>query len=898
VVSAERPDPDALLTRVQDEEARQRRGKLKAFFGAAAGVGKTYAMLEAARAQRAEGVDVVVGYVETHGRAEADALLVGLEVLPPRAVEYRGATLRELDLDAALSRRPTVILIDELPHTNAPGSRHPKRWQDVLELLDAGINVYTTVNVQHMESLNDVVAKITGVVVRETVPDSVFDQADEVELIDLPPDDLLQRLKEGKVYLPAQAQEAVENFFRKGNLIALRELALRSTAERVDAQMRVYMREHAIGTVWPAAERLLVLVGPSPFAPRLVRTAKRMADGFGGEWIAAYVETRAHLTLPPEARDRVVQTLRLAEQLGAETVTLTGSRMSDEILAFAHAKNVTKLIVGKPSRPFWKRLLMGSIVDTLVEGSGDIDVYVTSGEPETAAPAARRRPTLTLARDWRGYGEALAMVALATGVAWLMFPYFALSNLIMAYLLGVIVVATRNGRGPSLVASILSVAAFDFFFVPPYFTFAVSDTQYLVTFAVMLVVALVISGLAVRIRTQADAARQREQRTGALYAMSRQLAGTRGVDALLTIAARHIREVFRSQVVMLIPDEAGRPASRAAVPDQFEVDANDVAVACWAFEHRQPAGLGTATLPGASALYVPLIASQGPVGVLGVRPAEAHALDAPEQLHQLETFANQTALAIERALLAEEAQDAGIRIETERLRSSLLSSVSHDLRTPLATITGAVTTILDNGSGLDASTRQGLLESVREEAERLNRLVQNLLEMTRLESGALQLHREWHPLEEVVGAALSRLGQRLAGRRVTTRVPRDLPLVAIDDVLIEQVLVNLLDNALKYTPAGTPINILATATDAALTVEVADHGPGLPAGEEDRIFEKFYRGQPAGGRGAGLGLAICQGIVQAHGGRIWAQNLPEGGVAFLFTLPITDSPPAVVTPDA
>jgi two-component system, OmpR family, sensor histidine kinase KdpD len=895
VVSTDRPDPEALLAHIKAEEARQRRGKLKIFLGAAAGVGKTYSMLEAVREQKADGIDAVVGYVETHGRAETDALLEGLEILPPRMVDYRGTALREFDLDGALARHPGLILVDELAHTNAPGLRHAKRWQDVVELLDAGINVYTTMNVQHLETLNDVVAKITGVVVRETVPDSVFEQADEVELIDLPPDELLERFKDGKVYMPEQAQEAVKHFFRKGNLIALRELALRRTAERVDAQMRVYMHEHAIGKAWPTAERLLVCISPGPESARLVRAAKRMADRLGAPWVAAYVESPGQLRLPAEVRDRVTQTLRLAEQLGAETVRLPGEKMSEAILRFAHDRNVTKIVVGKPRRRLWTRILIGSIVDALVQGSGDIDIYVISAEREQhgvpPAPLARR----AIPSDWAPYGWATAVVALATGAAWLTLPYFELANLVMLYLLGLVVVATRYGRGPSLVASILSVAALDFFFVPPVFTFAVSDVKYLFTFVVMLVVGLVTSSLAARIRTQAEAARLREQRTAALYAMSRELASTRGVDKLLTIAMRHISEVFRSQVVVLLPGAGGALVS--AEGGQFPVDSNELGVSKWVHEHHQPAGLGTSTLPGAAALYLPLQAPRGPVGVLGVRPADPHSLDSPDQLHQLETFANQTALAIERAQLADEAQQTQVRMETERLRNSLLSSVSHDLRTPLATITGAATTILENGAKLNERTRQGLLESVREEAERLNRLVQNLLEMTRLESGALQLRREWHPLEEVIGAALSRLGKELGDRRVETRVPPDLPLVPLDDVLIEQVLVNLLDNAVKYTPGGSPLRIMATSTGEAITVEVADHGPGLPRGEEDRVFEKFYRAIP-GGRGAGLGLAICQGIVKAHGGNIWAQNLPEGGVAFLFTLPLAGKPPASVPADA
>jgi two-component system, OmpR family, sensor histidine kinase KdpD len=889
-MSDRRPDPETLLTAVQEQQALEKRGRLKIFFGAAAGVGKTYSMLEAAREKRADGADVVVGYVEPHGRPETEALVADLPAVAPRVVEYRGTALRELDLDAVLARRPALVLVDELAHTNAPGSRHAKRWQDVIELLDAGVDVYSTVNVQHVESLNDVVAKITGVVVRETIPDSVFDRADEVELIDLPPDDLLERLHEGKVYVPATAEEALRNFFRKGNLIALRELALRRTAERVDAQMRTYMRDHTIGGVWPTTERLLVAVSTSPSAARLVRATKRMAERARAEWWAVYVETPAQLRLPAEARDQVAQTLRLAESLGARTVTLTGARMSDEILAFARQRNVTRIVVGKPRRSRWQRIVLGSIVDALVEGSGDIDIAVITGQKDDRVDEPVRlrmhRPS-----DSRGYAEAVATVAIATAVSWLMFPLFELANLVMVYLLGIVMVATRHGRGPSLLAAVLSVGAFDFCFVPPYLTFAVSDVRYHLTFLVMLIVGVVISGMTVRIRAQAEAARDREQRTAALYAMSRELASTRGVDGLVEIAGRHIGEVFRAPAMVLLPTTDRRLSVRgeASTP----LDTSEAGVARWVFENRQPAGRGTATLPGASSLYVPLLSPRGCIGVLGVRPADTHAFDTPERLHQLETFANQTALAIDRARVADEAQQTEVRIETERLRNSLLSSVSHDLRTPLATITGVATTLLEQEGRIDAGTRRELLESVRDEGERLNRLVQNLLEMTRLQSGQLSLRKEWHPIEEVIGAALRRLERRLSGRRITTRVLPDLPLVAMDDVLIEQVLVNLLDNAVKYTPPGSPIVIVATATDAAVTVEVADRGPGLTSGDEEKVFEKFYRGEQGNGRGAGLGLAISHGVVRAHGGRIWAQNLPGGGVAFLFTLPLSGSPPSM-----
>lgn len=587
--------------------------------------------------------------------------------------------------------------------------------------------------------------------------------------------------------------------------------------------------------------------------------------------------------------------MRLAEQLGAEPRILSGQRMSEEILSFARARNVSKIVVGKPARSLWKRVVMGSIVDTLVEGSGEIDVYVISGDRDEATPVMA--PVRRGSADWTPHGYSVLIVAFATAVAWAMWGRFELSNLIMAYLLGVVVVATRYGRGPSILASVLSVAAFDFFFVPPYFTFAVADTQYFVTFGVMLIVALVISTLAVRIRFQAESARERERRTAALYAMSRELASTRGVDELIRIAVRHIAEVFSAQVAVLLPDAGGRLTFRGEISARFPMDASESGVSRWVYEHRQAAGLGTATLPGAKALYLPLMASRGILGVLGVRPSEPRALDAPEQLHQLETFTNQTALAIERTRLADEAQQAQVRAEAERLRSSLLSSVSHDLRTPLTSITGAASSLLESGQRLDQGTRQELLETLHEEAEHLNRLVQNLLEMTRLESGTLQLRSEWHPLEEVIGAALGRFTKRLQGRPVMMRIPPDLPLVLIDDVLIEQVLINLLDNAFKYTPAESPIEVTASSAGGVVVVEVADRGPGLSPGDETRIFDKFYRSGRGTVRGAGLGLAICQGIVQAHGGRIWAENRPGGGVAFRFTLPTKGAPPAIPLDD-
>lgn len=652
MINKQRPDPDALLAQVQQAEEEAARGKLKVFFGMSAGVGKTYAMLQAAQERRAEGVDVVVGWVETHGRVETEALLAGLEVLPPQVVEYRGAALREFDLDAALVRRPALLLMDELAHTNAPGARHLKRWQDVDELLYAGIDVYTTVNVQHLESLNDVIAQITGVIVRETVPDRMLEMAAEVELIDLPPDELLQRMAEGKVYVPHQAARAVRSFFRKGNLIALRELALRRTADRVDDQMQRYRREHAIPHTWPASERLLVCVSSNPLGTRLVRATRRMSAALRATWVVAYVETPAHAGLSDAGRDQILQTLRLAEQLGAETVTLSGDSVADALLQYAVLRNVTKIVVGKPIKPRWRELLFGSVVDDLIRHSGAIDVYVISGER-----GETRMPSLNLARRSSkapAYLWGCTIVGLCTGAAWLVSPYLAQANLIMLYLLGVVFVAWRFGRGPSLVASVLSVAAFDFGFVSPLGTFAVTDTEYLITFIVMLLVAFIISTLTTRLQLQARSAARREQRTAALYALSRDLARTRELSDLLAAAARHVGEVFDTQVAILLPGKDNILTIRAGDRAFFQERPSEVGTAQWVYSNNELAGMGTTTLPGAGALYLPLAVANTVLGVIAVRPSWGSRLLDPEYFQLLQTFANQTAPAIERSLMARE----------------------------------------------------------------------------------------------------------------------------------------------------------------------------------------------------------------------------------------------------
>jgi two-component system, OmpR family, sensor histidine kinase KdpD len=883
-----RPDPDLLIDHMRSEAGRSREGKLKIFFGAAPGVGKTYAMLASAQQKRAEGIDVVAGLVETHGRKETEDLLSGLEVIPRHSIEYRGTTLSELDIDLALARKPALILVDELAHTNAPGSRHKNRWQDIYELLGAGISVYTTVNVQHIESLNDVVSQITGINVRETIPDFLLDRADEIELIDLPPEELLQRLKEGKVYVAEVAAYARKHFFRKGNLLALRELALRRTAERVDAQMQDYRSIKGVKEVWPAAERIMVCIGANPRSIRLIRAAKRMAAGLRADWIAVYVE--APTAVKPSESDlmQLSDHMRLAESLGAEVVTLSGYKGSEEILNYARTRNVTKIIIGKPTHPRWKDKIFGSLLDEVVRGSGDIDVYVISGDLGKAEPKLAAKP-VPQKTDLKGWLLSLGIVAACTGIAALMFPYFNLVDLAMVYLLGIMIIASRTGKGPSLLAALLSVASFDFFFVPPYHTFAVSDVKYLVSFVVMFIVAYVISTLTFRIREQANAARFRERRTAALYNLSKELVHEQEVKNLCLIAEKHISEVFPSKVVILMPDEKGNLNAPITAEETFALDQGELGVAQWTFDHRQQAGLGTDTVPGAKALYLPLVTSSRTVGVLGILPGSSPGTFGPEQMHILESFANQTAIAIERALLTEEAQNALLKAETETLRNTLLSSVSHDLRTPLAAITGAASTLLQPDISLDKHSKKELVKTIYEEAGHLNEVIRNVLDMTRLESGAIVVKKEWQSIEEIIGVVLNRFSEKLNDHPLSINLSPDLPLVPFDALLVEQVLMNLLDNAIKYSPKETPLDLSAMLKSDSLLVELADRGPGIPQGEEKRIFEKFVRGSTARG-GIGLGLTICQTIITAHGGDIWAENRPSGGAVFRFTIPITGKP--------
>jgi two-component system sensor histidine kinase KdpD len=887
-----RPDPEVLLRRLHEEEDRAKRGKLKVFFGFAPGVGKTYRMLQVARDMvEFQKVDVVVAIVETHKRHETADMVLGLEILPRRKILYRGHTLEELDLDAALARKPEVLLVDELAHTNAPGSRHPKRWQDVEELLEAGINVFTTMNVQHIESLNDVIAQITLVQVRETVPDSVIDRADTIELVDIAPEELLERLKEGKVYLADQAKRATEHFFRRGNLLALRELALRRTAQHVDDDVQKYRELHGVSDTWPASERILVCVGPAPSSRRLVRAAARMAAGLRCPWLAAYVESSELTTLTQADKERLELHLRDAESLGGTVTRLSGPSIPEALISYAKKHNVTRIIIGKPTHPRLRDRLRGSLIDEVVRGSADVEVHVIGGEdlPDKPQPAAAVGGTKKQAAS--GYLAATLLVALTVGVASTLRIVFNVPDPEMLFLGTVMVTAVWLGRGPALLAAALGVACYDFFFVPPFFRFSVSDRMYFLTFAMMFGVGYVMSELAGRLKRQQLDAVMREERTAVLYALTKELAASDVPAQIGQVAAQHAAQVFAGNVVVLEADADGELKPGGASPEGTKLEAKDLGVAKWAFDRGELAGLGTDTLPGSNCLCASLRAGVSRLGVLAIFPKEKRMLHA-EQRAFLDVFCRQVAAALERARLAEEARVAALRAKTEEMRSSLLSAVSHDLRTPLASITGAATS-LRYDSELAMNTRRELVESICDQAERLERLVGNLLDMTRLESGALSLKRDWLPLEETVGSALTRLDARLGARKVTVEIADGLPLIFVAPVLFEQIFINLLENADKYTPAGSSIKIRAAQEQNSVVVEVIDEGPGLPQGSEERVFEKFYRGPHIGVSGAGLGLPICRGIAEAHGMSICAENSKAGGATFRITIPLAGTPPTI-----
>ncbi|GAM10771.1 sensor protein KdpD [Geobacter sp. OR-1] len=881
-----RPSPEAMLKLAQAEEVKAEVGKLKIFLGYAAGVGKTYAMLEAADLRKQEGRDVVVGYVESHGRFETDSLLAftGLEIMPRKLVEYQGVQLAELDIDGILARRPQIVLVDELAHSNAPGCRHEKRWQDVEELLAAGVDVYTTVNIQHFESLNDVVAQITGVVVRETVPDRLLDLAFEIKLIDISPEDLLQRLKEGKVYIPAQAAKAMEKFFRLGNLMALRELSLRRAAARVDDQMRAYMETQSIAGPWPTAERLLVCVSGSPFSERLIRSTCRLAEELKAQWFTVYIETPGGGRQLQENRERIWRDLRLAESLGAQVATVTAADITDAVMEYAVRHNVTKIVMGKPNKPRWREILQTPIADRIIRRSGAVDVVIVSFDQEdTAATASVHRRSRPL--KLTGYAGCLMLIAAATLLCELLRPFLAPTNMVMFYLLAVVVASVRLGRKPAIATAFFGVLAFDFFFVPPRLTFVVADTQYLLTFLGLFVVGVVISSLVARARERAEAMRTREVQTASLYYLSRDLAASVDTDAVLKAVVRNVEEALNAQVVIFLPE--GERLDIMAASDELTLDIKEQAVADWAFRNNHQAGRATDTLVSANLIYLPLQTTTGVLGVMGVLMQREQDYHAQDNRRLLEAFATQAAMAMERIRFSRQAEQAQILQARENLERALLNSISHDLRTPLSSVTGVLTCLKDEGEHLSDHARQELLDNACNEAERLNRFVGNLLDMTRIEAGAVRLNREPCDVQDLVGCALAALESRIEGREISFRMLSDLPLVPMDLVLMTQVMVNLVDNSLKYSPVGTPIEITAAADSEWLTLELRDHGPGVSEHDLRRIFDKFYRiPVPEGAGGTGLGLSICKGIVEAHNGRIVAENLPSGGLRIELRLPL------------
>jgi two-component system sensor histidine kinase KdpD len=885
----QRPSPDALLEAARRESDNA--GRLKIFVGAAPGVGKTYEMLQSAHARKKAGVDVVVGVVETHGRAETEALLQGLEVLPRKRISYKDQTLEEMDLDALIARRPQIALVDELAHTNTPGSRHPKRYLDVEELLSHGIDVYTAVNIQHIESLNDVVAQITHVRVRETVPDSVFDRADAIELIDLTPDDLIQRLKEGKVYVPKQAERALEHYFSPGNLTALRELALRRTAERVDEQLLTHMQANAIAGPWAAGERILVCVSEDPRAAGLVRYTRRMADRLHAQWTAISIETRRSLQLSDEQRDRLADTMRLAEALGGEALTIpaVGRRIADDVIRFAQANNVTQIIIGKSTRSWWFELTRGSVVHDLVRRAGNIGVHVIAGDEEGVAKpavqtAARQEPI-----NLRPYLMALLFVAIGLAAAQLIRPLFGgIENVDLVFLTAVVAVAARYGLWPSLLASVTASLLYNFFFLPPVYTFTITDPTNVAAFFFFMVIALLVSNVAARVRSQADTAIGRVRTTESLYAFSRKLAGTATLDDVLWATAYQTALMLKVRVVLLLP-EGGVLAVKSGYPPEDELDQADLAAANWAWSNDRPAGRGSDTLPGAKRLFLPMRTGRGAIGVIGIDDDRTGPLLTPDQRRLLDALVDQGALAIERVLLVEDMDRVKRTVESDRLRGALLTSISHDLKTPLASVLGAASTLRDLGAGLSEAQKSDLIATMIDESERLNRFIANLLDMTKLESGAIVPNAALHDLAEIVGSALRRASKILVHHKVSLELGSDLPMLELDAVLFEQVLFNLLDNAAKYAPGGTTISIRGARDRESVTLQVLDEGNGIPAGELESVFDKFYRVEKGDHvrPGTGLGLAISRGFVEAMHGTISATNrVDRSGAIITIRLPI------------
>ncbi|WP_300087755.1 DUF4118 domain-containing protein [uncultured Nitrosomonas sp.] len=893
-----RPDPDKLLIQVQQEEARAQQGRLKIFFGASAGVGKTYAMLSSAKVAQAQGVSLTIGLVETHGRAETEAMVAGLPLLSMKEVPYRGRLLKEFNLEAALAfgrahsggMEPPLVLLDELAHSNAPGSRHPKRWQDVEELLAAGIDVWSTMNVQHLESLNNIVSGVTGIRVWETVPDTLFDAADEVVVVDLPPDELLLRLAAGKVYVPEQARHAAANFFRKGNLIALRELALRRTADRVNSQMQLWRDTNDSSLKnqpqWSTRDAILACIGPGVGSEAVVRSAARLAAQANLPWHAVFVDVPSQQQVSEREREQALRALKLAKELSAITATPTGSDIAEVITRYAREHNLSRLVMGwQGNRKFWRP----SLVEYLAAQTPDMDILQIPIPKSEKLPLGVHKATEEkLPHQWTGYFAAIAICGLFAIAAVPLRSVLELTNIVMLFLLAVGGLALRFGRRPAILAAFLSVALFDFLFVPPLLSFNVSDVQYVITFAVMLSVALVIGQLTAGLRVQAQVAIERERRVHGLYQLSRELSAALMIEQVAEIAQRFLSAEFLSKSAVLVANDDHMlellPHSMTAV---------DTAVAQWCFERGEMAGRGTNTLPASDCLMLPL---KGPMrlrGVLAVQLSQTTSLT-PEQLQLLETCASLLAISIERIHYIRVAQTSTVQMEAERLRNALLAAISHDLRTPLTALVGLADTLATATPPLPEA-HAGIVAVIRQSAQRMNAQVDNLLDMARLESGAVSLRREWVPLEEIIGSALAACGSSLGKREVNIHLPEDLPLLYIDAGLFERLLVNIFENTIKYTPTNTTLRVDAQLLEARVLLSIEDNGPGLPIGREESVFEKFERGNnEATTSGVGLGLAICRAIVQAHGGRIWGENrLCDGrvcGARIILELPCEEPP--------
>ena len=884
---AQRASPDALLALAKKEG----RGHLKIFLGAAPGVGKTFAMLGSAQGEKSGGRDVVAGLIETHGRRETERLIEGFEVLPRKPVVYRNQIMKEFDLDAALARRPGLLLVDEYAHTNVPGSRHPKRWQDIDELLAAGIDVWTTLNIQHLESLNDVVLKITKVRVRETVPDTVFDKADEIILVDFPPDELLKRLAEGKVYVQDTAARAVESFFKPQNLTALRELALRRAAERIDVDLVARMQAQAIEGPWAAGERILACIGPDAISPTVVRTAKRLADLMDAPWLAVTVE-RPGTNLDDAARCRLDDAMKLAEALGAETQTLTGSDLPAELLRFSKFENVTQIVIGRSHGGFFSELLRRSLPHELVRRSQDIAIHLVTREAGARPAAPPRRPHFSFEPLPFLYATLAIAAALAIGELLTMLTPFP--NLSMLFLVAVLLIALNFGIWPAIYASALSFAVYNFFFIEPLYTFTIAEPYELLALVIFLVVAIITSTLAGRVRTQANISAGRMRAMRRLYEFTRRLSGLASFDAVAEGAASEIHASLGRAVVVLLESD-GDLVLTAAWPPEDALDAAPMTAARWAFSHREPAGADTSTLPTVPWYFVPLQIGEKMLGVIGVaKPDGVGSLDS-EARALLDALSEQTAAALERASLARDMVTAKTATETERVRNTLLASISHDFRTPLSSILGSATSLIDYGDKLDAAAKKDLLVQIKQETESLDEMVRNLLAITRIDAGALELRRDWIDLREIVGRVTSAARRRGARQRIEVALPTDLPLVRADATLVEQVIANVIGNAIVHTPPETSVLVDASVAPSEIALRVTDDGPGILAEALPQVFDKFIKAdstQADGGQGTGLGLAIAKGIMEAHGGSIAAESPHASGrgTRIVLIFPRQDTP--------